>query len=78
VCTDGSGYIFSADGSEVSVSRYDPSHPEAGVTGGPWPTTQLGIAEFEWVDPELQHSCYFFQGITRSSAVGGGCQPTTP
>jgi hypothetical protein len=75
VCDDGTRYGLNSDGS--LVSRYHASHPEAGMTGGPWPTTSIAMAEWEWVDPELHRTCYFFAGVTRSSVPSGNCHPTS-
>jgi hypothetical protein len=61
------------------VSGYDPSHPEAGTTEGPWPTAHNpGLASSEWVDPKLQRACEFYHGITRSSVPNGRCISGAP
>jgi hypothetical protein len=70
VCGDGTGYYFDPD--NASVSAYDPSHPEAGLTGGPWPMSagsQFGTGT--WADPDRHRTCQF----DGTSAV---CQPSSP
>jgi hypothetical protein len=73
LCSDGTGYFLDPDPDNPAstiVSAYDPSHPESGVTGGPWlMSADSGPGAGKWVDSDRRRTCQF-DGAT---AV---CQPT--
>jgi hypothetical protein len=55
-CADGSGYIFDFDAYTVSV--YDVTNPDAGITEGPIHIVSMGAVSGSWADAEGR-TCFY-------------------